>query len=234
MAGVGSRRKNDELILTGVVSVNGRTVRELGFRVNPDSDRVSIGGKQIALAQKKIYILLNKPKDCITTLSDEKGRTTVLDYVRVKERVFPVGRLDRNSTGVLILTNDGEFANKLTHPKYQVAKEYRVSLDKPISTEHLGLLRHKGVRLDDGIARPKSVDVVKTSGRRQVVMSLHEGKNREIRRMCEALGYVVQQLDRISFGGIGHEGVARGKWRFLSKSEVRDLIGLSKRRAAVG
>ncbi|MEK7749242.1 MAG: pseudouridine synthase, partial [Bacteroidota bacterium] len=185
MAGIGSRRKNDELILTGVVSVNGRTVKELGFQVKPASDRVTINGKPVALAQKNVYILLNKPRDCITTLSDEKGRTTVIDYVRVRQRVYPVGRLDRNSTGVLILTNDGAFANRLTHPKYEIDKEYRVSLDKKISTEHLGLLRHKGVRLADGLARPKSVEVVKTSGRQQVVISIHEGKNREIRRMCE-------------------------------------------------
>ena len=234
MAGIGSRRKNDELILTGVVSVNGRTVKELGFQVKPASDRVTINGKPVALAQKNVYILLNKPRDCITTLSDEKGRTTVIDYVRVRQRVYPVGRLDRNSTGVLILTNDGAFANRLTHPKYEIDKEYRVSLDKKISTEHLGLLRHKGVRLADGLARPKSVEVVKTSGRQQVVISIHEGKNREIRRMCEALGYVVKQLDRISFGGIAHVGVARGKWRFLNNSEVRHLRGLSEGKKKIG
>jgi len=227
MAGVGSRRKNDELILSGAVKVNGRSVHELGVRVDPLKDHVSVNGKLVALTQKNVYILLNKPKDCITTLSDEKGRRTVMDYVKVKERVYPVGRLDRNTTGVLILTNDGDFANSLMHPRGGIERVYRVTLNSPVKDVHVGALR-KGVRLEDGPAKALAIEVIKGSDRKKVTMAILEGRNREVKRMFEVLGYDVKQLDRVSFGGLTAQGLQRGKWRYLNNDEVRFLKQLAE------
>ncbi len=226
MAGVGSRRSNDELIISGAVKVNGKKVTELGSKVDPERDIVTVNGNPVHIAQHRVYVLLNKPKDCITTLSDEKDRTTVLDYVRIKQRVHPVGRLDRNTTGVLLLTNDGDLTNALTHPKYEVEKVYRVALDKPLEGEHLGQLK-RGVRLDDGMARVTDAEFVEGSKRTKVHVSIHEGRNREVRRLFEALGYDVKYLDRISFAGLTCTGLQRGEWRYLTNAEVRYLQGLN-------
>lgn len=228
MAGVGSRRKNDELILSGAVKINGRTVHELGIRVYPSKDLITVNGKRIVPAKRNVYIILNKPKDCITTVSDEKGRTTVMDYVRLKERIFPVGRLDRNTTGVLILTNDGELANKLMHPRFEAEKVYRVALNKPVTDEHIGLLR-RGVKLSDGIARALRAEAIRGSGRIKVLIALREGRNREVRRIFEVLGYDVKQLERISFSGITQEGLQRGRWRYMTNREVSHLRDLAER-----
>jgi pseudouridine synthase len=228
MAGVGSRRKNDALILSGEVAVNGRVVQELGLRVRPGKDRISVGGKPIGLAEKPVYILLNKPKDAISTMSDEKDRTTVMNFVRLKRRVFPIGRLDRNTTGVLLFTNDGDLANALIHPAREIEKIYRVTLDRQLNREDLGKLR-KGVELSDGTARPRSVEVVEGSKRKKVLLSIHEGRNHEIKRLFEALGYDVRQLDRVSFAGLTPLGLARGSWRFLTRAEVdflKDTAGI--------
>lgn len=228
MAGVASRRKSDELILSGVVRVNGKVVTELGTKVDPENDRVTVNGKPVVLVEKKIYILMNKPKDAITTVSDEKGRTTVMDYLKTKYRVFPVGRLDRNTTGVLLFTNDGDFANALLHPRYEIEKMYRVTLDKQITDEDLKKLR-KGIELEDGVAKARSADIIEGSKRKKVLITLTEGRNREVRRMFEALGYDVKQLDRVSFAGLTPLGVPRGKWRFLTNLEVKqlkELVGL--------
>ena len=222
MAGVGSRRSNDELILSGVVKVNGKKITELGSRVLPDKDIVTVRGNPVHLAQHNIYILLNKPKDCITTLSDEKDRTTVLDYVRIKQRVFPIGRLDRNSTGVLLLTNDGDLTNSLIHPKFEIQKIYRAALDKPIKNEDVGKLK-RGVRLEDGTARADEAEIVEGSKRTKILVSIHEGRNREVRRVFEALGYDVKYLDRVSFAGLTYTGLQRGEWRYLSNAEIRFL-----------
>jgi 23S rRNA pseudouridine2605 synthase len=222
MAGVGSRRSNDELIVSGVVKVNGKKVDQLGAKVDPDKDIVTVNGNTVQLAQHNIYILLNKPKDCITTLSDEKDRTTVLSYVRIKQRVFPVGRLDRNTTGVLLLTNDGELTNSLIHPSFEMEKIYKVSLDKALKTEDLARLM-RGVRLEDGIAKANGVEYVEGSKRMRVFVSIHEGRNREVRRIFEALGYNVKYLDRVSFAGINYSGLQRGEWRYLTNNEVRFL-----------
>jgi 23S rRNA pseudouridine2605 synthase len=219
---VGSRRKNDELILTGVVKVNGKIVRELGVKVNPYADRVTVSGKHIEVQRKVYYILFNKPKDCITTLSDEKGRTTVMDYVKIYDRIYPIGRLDRNTTGVLLLTNDGEFANAMMHPKSEIERMYRVRLDAGLPDEDLKKLKH-GIRLKDGIAKPKQVGVIPGSKRSEIFISLQEGRNREVRRMFETLGHTVKGLDRISFAGLTIEGVPRGKWRHLSRPEIKYL-----------
>ncbi len=222
MSGVGSRRSNDELIVSGVVRVNGKKVDQLGAKVDPDEDIVTVNGNSVQLAQHNVYILLNKPKDCITTLSDEKDRTTILSYVRVKQRVFPVGRLDRNTTGVLLLTNDGELTNALIHPSFEMEKIYKVSLDKALKTEDLTRLL-RGVRLDDGIAKVNGVEYVEGSKRMRVFVSIHEGRNREVRRIFEALGYDVKYLDRVSFAGINYSGLQRGEWRYLANDEVRFL-----------
>jgi 23S rRNA pseudouridine2605 synthase len=222
MAGVGSRRSNDELILSGAIKINGKKVTELGTRVNSERDIVSVNGNPVHLAQHEIYILLNKPKDCITTVSDEKDRSTVMDYVKIKERVFPVGRLDRNTTGVLLLTNDGELTNSLIHPKFEVEKIYKVTLDKPLRSEDTGKLK-RGVELEDGVARANQIEVVEGSKRTRVLISIHEGRNREVRRLFEALGYEVKYLDRVSFAGLHSSGLQRGEWRYLTNSEVRNL-----------
>ncbi|MGB2869165.1 MAG: pseudouridine synthase [Bacteroidota bacterium] len=222
MAGVGSRRSNDELILSGAVKINGRVIQELGVRVNPLTDIITVHGKRVHQAEKNVYVLLNKPKDAITTVRDEKGRTTVMDYVKLRERVFPVGRLDRNTTGVLILTNDGELANAMMHPKFEIEKFYRVALDKPCSDLDLRKLK-QGVRLEDGPAKAQEAEIIRGTKRTKVLLAIQEGRNREVRRMFEALGYKPKQLDRVSFAGITPLGLPRGKWRFLTNDEVRHL-----------
>jgi 23S rRNA pseudouridine2605 synthase len=232
MAGIGSRRKNDELISSGAVKINGRTVTELGKRVTVGRDRISVNGKIINPEEKLVYILLNKPKDTITTMKDEKGRHTVMDYVKVKQRVFPVGRLDRNTTGVLFFTNDGDLANALIHPKKEIEKLYRVTLDRQVNDEELKKLR-KGIMLEDGVARIGAVEIIGGSKRKKVFVQLHEGKNREVRRIFEALGHDVRQLERVSFAGLTSSGLARGSWRFLRQDEIKylkQLAGSAKRK----
>jgi len=226
MAGKGSRRKNDELILSGVVKVNGKIVTELGVQVNPDRDRVSVQGQPVTLAQKSVYIVLNKPKDCITTMSDERGRTTVMDYVKQKERIYPVGRLDRNTTGVLLFTNEGELAHALMHPTTGLEKVYHVRVDKELTELSLQKLR-RGVRLDDGKAKAERVEILPRSRRLEAIVTVVEGRNRIIRRMFEELGYDVKRLDRISFCGVTTERLARGRWRYLTIAEVKALRALA-------
>lgn len=222
IAGVGSRRNNDELIRSGVVKVNGRTIKELGTKVIIGRDKVTVNGKLISITDKQVYIVLNKPKDAITTLKDEKGRHTVMDYVHVKQRVFPVGRLDRNTTGVLLFTNDGKLANSLMHPSKEIERVYRVTVDKQVQKEDLVKLC-RGIRLEDGIAKAKYAEIIKGSERKKILISLFEGRNREVRRMFEKIGYDVRQLDRVSFAGITTFGIPRGKWRFLTNQEVKYL-----------
>jgi 23S rRNA pseudouridine2605 synthase len=227
-AGVASRRKADLLIKEGNVSINGRPVRDMGIKVNPLRDRVFVNGKQVSVLDAPVCIVLNKPKDCITTVSDEKGRPTVMDYVKVKTRVFPVGRLDRNTTGVLLFTNDGELANRLMHPRYEVKKAYRVTLDRILKDSDADRLR-TGVKLDDGITTGADVHIFPGGRKRVVGVVIHEGRNREVRRMFEKLGYDVKRLDRVAYGDITVEGMRRGEWRYLTKNEVsrlRSSIGL--------
>jgi len=222
MAGIGSRRKNDELIQSGAVKVNGKPVTDLGVRVLVGKDKVSVDGNVVSLEEKLVYIIFNKPKDTITTMNDEKGRTTVMDYVRVKQRVFPIGRLDRNTTGILLFTNDGNLAHALIHPKFEIEKLYRVTLDRPVSDEDLKKLR-KGVRLEDGLAKVHTAEIIQGSKRQKVLLTLREGRNREVRRIFEAIGYDVRQLDRVSFAGLTPLGIPRGSWRFLTRDEVNYL-----------
>jgi 23S rRNA pseudouridine2605 synthase len=221
--GVTSRRKADELILNGKVKVNNETITELGYKIDPEISKVFINGQQITLLDHNIYIAFNKPKDCITTSKDERGRTTVMDYVKVRRRVYPVGRLDRDTTGIIILTNDGQLTNFLMHPRHEFKKSYIVSLDKPLAREHLGQLR-KGIQLDDGVTERADVHLFPNTKNQQVGIVIHEGKNRQVRRMFESLSYEVKKLDRFAFGEITHEGLKRGEWRYLTKNEINYLL----------
>jgi 23S rRNA pseudouridine2605 synthase len=222
MAGVASRRAADEIITGGEVQVNGKEVTELGIRIDPYKDSVSVNGRVISIAQNIVYILLHKPKDFITTVNDEKGRRTVLDLVNVRERVYPVGRLDRQTSGVLLLTNDGELANKLMHPSSNVIKSYHVSLSKTLDQVHAERLVN-GVYLEDGKTAPAELDIIPGTKSKEVVLHIHEGKNRQVRRMFESFGYDVEKLHRISYAGLSLHGLGRGKWRFLTPKEIKNL-----------
>lgn len=223
--GVASRRTADELIQQGRVELNGSVVTELGIRIDPRKDTVAVDGEIVRLPEKYTYILLNKPKDTITTVSDERERRTVMDLVPLRGRLFPVGRLDRNTTGALLLTNDGELAHCLMHPRYQVAKAYIVRLDKPLSEkDRFQLLR--GVRIDRKPAKAEEVTVIGNSRHREVGVVLHEGRNRQIRKMFAVLGYAVISLDRVLYAGLSCEGLKRGEWRHLTRQEVEHLRSL--------
>lgn len=223
-AGVASRRKSDELILQGVVKVNGRVIKDLGVKIS-DKDKVTVNGKIVQPKEKKIYILLNKPNDYITTTSDERNRKTVMDLINIKERIYPVGRLDRKTTGVLLLTNDGELANRLMHPKYQIEKEYKIQIDKPIKDNQLKQII-SGIKLDDGIATASEVYLGKDD--KEVYVVVHEGRNHLVRRIFESLGFEVLKLDRIRYAFLTKEGLKRGEWRTLKSSEVLSLKELVK------
>ena len=217
-SGVGSRREADESILAGVVTVNGSVVTELGTKVSP-TDVVQYGGHRVRMERKR-YVLLNKPKDTITTTDDPQDRRTVISLVAeaCTEKIFPVGRLDRNTTGLLLLTNDGELANHLTHPRYGIDKIYHVTLDRNVSVEDLHRLT-EGVQLDDGPAHADEVSHVGES-KREVGVKLHTGRNRVVRRMFETLGYEVVKLDRVLFAGLTKKDLGRGQWRHLTEQEV--------------
>ena len=222
-AGIASRREADTLIAAGIVKVNGKVITEMGFKVGPE-DKVNYGGESIK-SEKKVYLLMNKPKDFITTVDDPFGRRTVLQLLgKLKERVYPVGRLDRATTGVLMLTNDGELTKKLTHPKFGVKKIYNVHLDKNVTSNHLQHLLD-GFELEDGFTKADVASYVTSNGdkKNQVGIELHSGKNRIIRRMFEHLGYNVVKLDRVYFAGLTKKDLARGQWRFLSEKEVGQL-----------
>ncbi len=219
-SGLCSRRKADEHIADGDVSINGKIVKELGTRVTL-SDRVTVNGDPVSYYTKNIYILLNKPKDSITTTSDELGRKTVMDIVKRRERIFPVGRLDRNTTGVLIMTNDGELANRLTHPSYEIEKVYKATLDKKLNFEHAKKIA-EGVELEDGKTAPCFLFIEPTDNTK-ITIVLKEGKYREIRRMFEHFGYIVKKLDRKEFAGLTNSGIKRGDYRFLTTKEINDL-----------
>jgi len=222
MCGITSRRKAEELVLQGKVEINHAVVRDLATRVDPARDRVFVGGTQALPAKGFLYLVLNKPKDSITTLSDERGRTTVMSMVRARERVYPIGRLDRNTTGVLLLTNDGGFAHRLMHPRFNVPKSYRVSCDRALSRAHLAQLRG-GIALPDGRTAPAEVELIAQGRGKEIGITIHEGRNRQVRRMFESLGYEVLKLDRVAYGPVTKEGLSRGGTRSLTRSEIRKL-----------
>ena len=222
MSGVCSRREADELIKAGKISVDGQVVTEMGVTVSPDA-KVVYNGKELK-AEKKVYVLLNKPKDTVTTTDDPEGRRTVMDIVAgaSNERIYPVGRLDRNTTGILLLTNDGDMAEKLMHPRYEVRKIYHVFLDKAVTEEDLETLV-KGMELEDGPINADEVSYVDPRDRKQVGIVIHSGRNRIVRRMFEHLGYNVEKLDRVYYGGLTKLNVPRGHWRYLTDEEINRL-----------
>ncbi len=227
-AGVAARREAAELIKKGGVKVNGVVILEPGCRIGPQ-DVVTFNGKKLSPSREYVYILLNKPKDYITTTDDPQGRKTVLDIVgqATTERIYPVGRLDRNTAGVLLLTNDGELAQQLTHPKNQVKKIYQATLDKPLEKKDFDRLL-QGIVLEDGPASADVLAYADLKDKSQVGIEIHSGRNRIVRRMFEHLGYDVKNLDRVVFAGLTKKNVPRGKWRFLSEKEVRDLKHFGK------
>jgi 23S rRNA pseudouridine2605 synthase len=225
-AGVAARRKADELIRQGVVRVNGKVVTELGIKVDPQRDEVSVRGTPVYVQAQLFYILLNKPKDCITTTSDDKGRRTVMDLVPAEHHVYPVGRLDRNTTGALVLTNDGDLANALAHPRFHVEKVYLVETTDFVRPQDIQSLR-QGVRLDDGMTKPCEAELLDGPKGKLVALVLHEGRNRQVRRMFEKLGYDIRKLDRVGYAGLNLDGVRRGAWRYLEENEVRALKNLA-------
>lgn len=227
-AGICARREAADIVRKGLVKVNNEVVTEPGHKVSV-KDEIKVNGKKVFLAKNLVYILLNKPKDYITTTDDPQKRKTVLDLIgrATKERVYPVGRLDRNTSGLLLLTNDGELAQKLTHPSNEVKKVYAVTLNKPLDKKDFDQIL-KGVVLEDG---PASVDVLAYADikdKTQVGVEIHSGRNRIVRRIFEALGYDVKNLDRVIFAGLTKKNIDRGKYRFLSEKEVRDLKHFNK------
>ena len=221
-AGVCSRREADEFITAGVVSVNGVVVTELGTKIKR-TDEVKFHDEPVSI-ERKAYVLLNKPKDCVTTSDDPQERKTVMDFVKdaCKERIYPVGRLDRNTTGVLLLTNDGDLASKLTHPKYLKKKIYHVYCDKNVTKADLDQIA-AGVTLDDGEIHADAISYASETDKSQVGIEIHSGKNRIVRRIFESLGYKVIKLDRVYFAGLTKKGLRRGDWRYLTEQEVNML-----------
>jgi 23S rRNA pseudouridine2605 synthase len=222
-SGVCSRRDAAELVKQGEVRVNNEVVTEPGTKVSP-RDTVTIKGKKLTPSRNLVYVLLNKPKDYITTLDDPEGRKTVLDLVKraTDERIYPIGRLDRNTSGVLLLTNDGELAQTLSHPKHEIKKIYEVRLDRPLTKADFEQLMH-GLNLEDGFIMADAVGYVDTKDKSVIGIEIHSGRNRIVRRMFEFLGYDVRGLDRVMYAGLTKKNVQRGKWRMLTEKEIRIL-----------
>jgi 23S rRNA pseudouridine2605 synthase len=229
-SGVAARRDAAEIVKKGLVKVNGVVVMEPGHKVTA-ADDIKVNGKKIFLAKNLVYILLNKPKDYITTTDDPQGRKTVLDLIKraTTERVYPVGRLDRNTSGVLLFTNDGELAQKLSHPSNEIKKVYHVTLNKPLEKKDFDTIL-KGVMLEDGKASVDVLAYADSKDKSQVGVEIHSGRNRIVRRIFESLGYDVKGLDRVIFAGLTKKNIERGKYRFLSEKEVRDLKHFGKGR----
>ena len=224
--GIASRRKCEEYILQGKVQVNGKTITELGVKVNPEKDKITFEGKNVKQEERKVYILLNKPIGYVTTSDEQFGRDKVLDLVKVRERVVPVGRLDMYTSGALILTNDGDFVYKVTHPKHEITKTYTVTVKGIIQNEEVEQLKN-GVKIDDYITRPAKVKILKTDEEKDISrleITIHEGKNRQVRKMCESVGRKVIALHRSKIGNIGVKDIELGKWRYLTANEVKQIL----------
>lgn len=220
-SGVSSRRDAAALIKEGKVEVNGKVLTEPGYRVQPE-DKVTMEGKLMKPQQHFVYVLLNKPKDFLTTTEDDRGRRTVMELVSgaTEDRLYPIGRLDRNTTGVLLLTNDGDLAQKLSHPKYESKKIYQVSLDKDLTKRDFDQIV-EGVMLEDGMAKVDRLAYLDKKS--EIGLEIHSGRNRIVRRIFESLGYDVVKLDRVMYAGLTKKNVSRGKWRFLTEKEVITL-----------
>jgi pseudouridine synthase len=231
LSGITSRRKADELIISGRVTVNDHTVRELGVRANLDQDRIKVDGKEIPRLSERLYILLNKPFGYVCTLSDPEGRPLVTELLKgIKQRVYPVGRLDFDSMGLLLFTNDGEWAYRLTHPSYQVQRTYKADIEGRVTDAALNSLK-KGVQLEDGSSGSSEIELIKRNDRRSTVrIVITQGRNRQVRRMFEAVGFRVVHLIRTGIGGIEIGDLKVGEFRHLSTGEVRELkkiVGLA-------
>ncbi|MFZ5954030.1 MAG: pseudouridine synthase [Candidatus Dependentiae bacterium] len=229
-AGVASRRKTVEIIKKNLVKVNGKVINDPSYKVH-ENDQITIDGDLITIEEKK-YLLLNKPTKIISTVSDEKGRATVVDVIGdyAKElRLYPVGRLDYETTGLLLLTNDGQLAHQLAHPRFEIKKIYHVTLDKPVQLKHLELIK-KGVMLEDGKVVVDNITHVSGKPMNHVHITLHSGKYRIVRRLFEALGFVVHKLDRINYAGLTKRGLPIGAWRNLRKEEVKKLYLLASKK----
>ena len=221
-SGVCSRREADNFILAGVVTVNGEVVTELGTKINISSDDIRFNGERLK-GENKVYIVMNKPKGFVTTASDPHADKTVMDLLKAcPTRVFPVGRLDKNTTGVLMFTNDGEIAEKLTHPSYDKKKIYQVSLDNKLKKEDFDKIL-SGVELNDGMIAADELEYIEADDHRKLGIEIHSGKNRIVRRIFESLGYEVKALDRVYFAGLTKKGLKRGEWRYLSEGEINLL-----------
>lgn len=221
-AGICSRREADQLISAGLVSINGKTISELGTKVMP-GDEVRYNGQRLK-NEKKVYVVLNKPKDYVTTTDDPRERKTVMALLKDAgpERIYPVGRLDRQTTGVLLFTNDGDMAKKLTHPSYNKKKIYHIFLDKNFTAADMKKLS-EGVELEDGFVQPDALSYASSENKKEVGLEIHSGKNRIVRRMFELLEYRVTKLDRVYFAGLTKKNLPRGKWRFLTEKEITSL-----------
>jgi 23S rRNA pseudouridine2605 synthase len=221
-AGICSRREADNLIKAGDVSVNGEIVRELGVKVSPKDD-IRYKGKKVS-REKKVYILLNKPKDFVTTVKDKHAEKTVIDLVKnaCPERVYPVGRLDKNTTGVLLLTNDGEITKQLTHPSHNKKKIYHVQIDKDLTKADM-LRIMEGLQLDEDYIEVDAISYITDEDKTQIGIEIHSGQNRIVRRIFESLGYKIKKLDRVYFAGLTKKNLPRGKWRFLTPQEISIL-----------
>lgn len=225
-AGIASRRKAEELIRQGKVKVNHQVITELGTKINPKKDRIEYEGKVVTVQNEKVYILLNKPIGYVTTVKDQFDRDSVLDLVKVEQRIVPVGRLDMYTSGALLLTNDGDFVYQVTHPKHEIEKTYTVTIKGIVTKEEVELLK-KGVKIEDYVTRPAKVKILKMDEEKnqsRLEINIHEGKNRQVRKMCEAIGHKVLALHRSKIAGIGVKDIPLGKWRYLTKKEVETII----------
>ena len=224
--GVASRRKAEELIQEGKVKVNGKTVTELGTKINPEKDEVTYQGRKVKEVEVFVYIILNKSIDYVTTAKDQFNRQSVLDLVKVKQRIVPVGRLDMYTSGALILTNDGDFIYKVTHPKHEIEKTYTVTIKGIVKQESVEQLK-KGVEIDDYVTKPAKIKILKTDKEKnqsRLEITIHEGKNRQVRKMCETIGHRVLALHRSKIAGIGVKDIELGKWRYLTQKEVEKIL----------
>ena len=220
-AGISSRRKAEELILEGKVKVNGKTVNELGIKIVPNKDIVEYNGKKVVLEKEYVYILLNKPIGYVTTVKDQFNRDSILDLVKISKRIVPVGRLDMYTSGAIILTNDGDFVYKVTHPKHEIEKTYTVTIKGIVKDNEVEELK-KGVKIEDYTTKPAKVKILKTDEEKNISrleITIHEGKNRQVRKMCEAIGHKVLALHRI-----GVKDLEIGKWRYLTNKEVKKIL----------
>jgi 23S rRNA pseudouridine2605 synthase len=224
--GVASRRKCEEIILSGRVKVNGTIISELGFKINRNTDKVYLDGKLVDLENRKVYIALNKPVNYLSTVTDDRGRKTIMDLVKVSERIYPIGRLDYDTSGLILLTNDGDVYNRVIHPRQAIKKVYIATIEGIPSFEEIENFR-KGVNIGDYVTAPAEFKILdKSKISTKVSISIHEGKNRQIRRMCEAINHPVITLKRISVGDIKLNDLSEGKWRSLTEDEIIYLRNL--------